>query len=179
MLMDRIIFVCIIVLATVYFYATAQIPTLEIGDPLGPKAFPRLLGIGLLITAAMLFFEMRSADKGPRPAEPRPHAGDKSHLWIIGGVTAWTAGYYAAFEPLGYVISTALYLLGLTSYFHRGSKLANALTSVLFAIGTYLLFVKLLGVTLAKGVPPFNPISESLDACFDLGVSLARGMLAF
>ena len=34
MLADRVIFVCIIVLAAVYFYATAQIPTLEIGDPL-------------------------------------------------------------------------------------------------------------------------------------------------
>ena len=152
MLADRVIFVCIIVLAAVYFYATAQIPTLEIGDPLGPKAFPRLLGIGLLITAAMLFFEMRSTARQPRPAATQPHDGDRSHLWIIGGVTAWTAVYFAVFEPLGYVISTAVYLVGLTAYFHRGKWVANVLTSVLFAIGTYLLFVKVLGVTLAKGV---------------------------
>ena len=63
---DRVIFVCILVLAAVYFYATAQIPSLEIGDPLGPKAFPRLLGIGLLVTAGMLFMEMWKAKKAGR-----------------------------------------------------------------------------------------------------------------
>ena len=58
MIADRVIFACIIVVAAVYFYATAQIPTLDIGDPLGPKAFPRLLGVCLLGTAALLLFEM-------------------------------------------------------------------------------------------------------------------------
>lgn len=152
---DRIIFVCIIVLAAVYFYATAQIPTLEIGDPLGPKAFPRLLGIGLLITAALLFFEMRSAARRPQPVATQTHDAEKRHLWSIGGVTVWTAVYYAAFEPLGFIIATAIYLLGLMALFHRGKWLANVLTSVLFAIGTYGLFVKVLGVSLAKGILNF------------------------
>ena len=62
---DRIIFVCILVLAGVYYWATTQIPTLEIGDPLGPKAFPYLLTIGLLISAAMLLGEMIKAKKAP------------------------------------------------------------------------------------------------------------------
>jgi putative tricarboxylic transport membrane protein len=155
MLVDRIIFVCIIVLAAAYFYATAQIPTLEIGDPLGPKAFPRLLGIGLLITAALLFFEMRSTAKKARPAGSQPHGGGQSHLWIIGGVAIWTAAYYLSFEPVGYIISTSVYLLGLTAYFHRGKWVANVLTSVLFAIGSYVLFVKVFGVMLAQGVIKF------------------------
>ena len=155
MLVDRVIFVCIIVLAAVYFYATAQIPTLEIGDPLGPKAFPRLLGIGLLITAALLFFEMRSKARETRPAAPQPHDGDQSHLWVIGGVAIWTAVYYLAFDPVGYIISTSVYLLGLTAYFHRGKWIANVLTSVLFAIGSYVLFVKVFGVMLAQGMIKF------------------------
>ena len=54
MVADRIILVLILVLAGGYFYATQQIPSLEIGDPLGPKAFPRRLTIGLLLTAALL-----------------------------------------------------------------------------------------------------------------------------
>lgn len=155
MLVDRIIFVCIIVLAAAYFYATAQIPTLEIGDPLGPKAFPRLLGIGLLITAALLFFEMRSTARKTRPAAPQPGGGNQRHLWIIGGVAIWTAVYYLAFEPVGYIISTSVYLLGLTAYFHRGKWVANVLTSVLFAIGSYVLFVKVFGVMLAQGIVKF------------------------
>ena len=61
---DRIICAVMLVLAVVYFYATAQIPSLEIGDPLGPKAFPRLLGILLLVAVVMLFFE--TLKKGAR-----------------------------------------------------------------------------------------------------------------
>lgn len=154
MLADRVIFVCIIVLAAVYFYATAQIPTLEIGDPLGPKAFPRLLGIGILITAAMLFMEIWRARKTP-PEDASQPSGDRRHLIVVGAVVACTAAYLAVFTLLGYVIATSIYLLVLTAYFNRGKWTANILTSVLFSLGSYLMFTKLLGVSLPRGVLPF------------------------
>ena len=53
-MIDRIICLIGLALAAVYFYATAQIPSLEIGDPLGPKAFPILLGTVLLIAIVMI-----------------------------------------------------------------------------------------------------------------------------
>lgn len=157
MLADRIIFVCIIVFAGVYFYATAQIPSLEIGDPLGPKAFPRLLGIGLLITAGMLFIEMMKARRmtAEMESDKEAEAAEFGHVKVIVGVVIWTALYYAVFEHLGFIIATAVFLLGLTSYFHRGHWLTNVLTSVLFAVGAYALFVKALGVTLAPGILSF------------------------
>lgn len=154
MLVDRVIFVCILVLAAVYFYATAQIPTLEIGDPLGPKAFPRLLGIGLLITAALLFLETWRARKTP-PQDASQPSGDRRHLIVVGAVVACTAVYLAVFPLLGYVIATSIYLVALTAYFNRGKWIANVLTSVLFCIGSYLMFSKLLGVSLPRGVLPF------------------------
>lgn len=154
MLVDRVIFVCIIVLAAIYFYATAQIPTLEIGDPLGPKAFPRLLGIGLLITAALLFMEIWRARKAP-PEDASQPSGDRHHLIVIGAVVVCTAVYLAVFTLLGYVIATSIYLVVLTAYFNRGKWTANLLTSVLFGIGSYLMFSKLLGVSLPQGVLPF------------------------
>lgn len=154
MLTDRIIFALIIVLAAVYFYATAQIPTLEIGDPLGPKAFPRLLGIGLLITAALLFMEIWRARKAPpQQAEPTP-AADRPHWMLLGAIVIWTGIYMTVFEPLGFVIATSAYLLGLTAYFNRGKWVPNVLTSVLFSVGSYLMF-KYLGVQLPQGVLPF------------------------
>ena len=73
MLTDKIIFAVTLVLAAVYFYATSQIPSLEIGDPLGPKAFPRMLGIGLLITAAVVLMEILRARKAtPAISEETP-----------------------------------------------------------------------------------------------------------
>ncbi len=151
---DRVIFVCIIILAPVYFYATQQIPTLEIGDPLGPKAFPRLLGICLLIAGAMLFAEIwREARAKPRQAERTP-LGDRRHYLVIGGVVVWTAIYFTFFERLGYVIATTIYLLALTAYFHRGKWVTNVLTSILYCLGTYLMF-KALDVNLPRGILPF------------------------
>ena len=79
MLTDKVIFVATLILAAVYFYATSQIPSLEIGDPLGPKAFPRLLGIGLLITAGVLLMEILRARKAP-PAEVDPNAEQEEQI---------------------------------------------------------------------------------------------------
>jgi len=152
---DRVIFVGTLILAAVYFYATAQIPTLEIGDPLGPKAFPRLLGIGLLITAGMLLMEMWKAGKVEDLKNPDGGLHDHRQYFIVAAVVVWTALYFAVFEWLGYVLSTAVYLIVLTAYFNRGKWLANSLTSVLFGICSYVMFSKLLDVSLPRGILPF------------------------
>jgi len=67
----------------------------------------------------------------------------------------WTAIYLAFFELLGYVIATTIYLIGLMAYFHRGKWTTNVVTSVLFCVGSYVMFTKVLGVNLAKGILPF------------------------
>jgi putative tricarboxylic transport membrane protein len=152
---DRVIFVCTLILAGAYFYATEKLPSLEIGDPLGPKAFPRLLGVALVIAAVMLLFEILRA-RAKKPAQPAPKAEpvDVRVYAIIAGVVVWTILYFLIFERLGFMISTSIYLLGLTSYFHRGKVIANVLSAFGFAIGSYFLF-KMLGVQLAPGILPF------------------------
>ena len=152
---DRVIFVCILVLAAVYFYATAQIPSLEIGDPLGPKAFPRMLGIGLLVTAGMLFMEMWKAKKTGEPKDEGAEPEDYHHYLIVGAAVLWTSLYFAVFEWLGYILSTAVYLIALTAFFNRGKWTANILTSVLFGFGGYVMFSKVLDVNLPHGILPF------------------------
>jgi putative tricarboxylic transport membrane protein len=152
---DRVILALTLVLAGVYFWATSQIPTLEIGDPLGPKAFPRLLGIGLLITAAMLFFEVLRARKSPAVVDAAAQAEDNRHYLIIAGVVGWTFLFFLVFETLGYMISAVIYLLGMFAYFHKNKWTSNILTAVLFAAISYFLFTKALGVNLARGFLPF------------------------
>ncbi len=151
MLADRVIFGCIIVFAGVYVYATAQIPSLDVGDPLGARAFPVLLGLGLFLTAGLLLVEMQRAGKTARsPAKGEPE--DRRHMLIIAAVTAWTGLYYAVFEQLGYVLATTIFLLALMIYFNRGKWIANVVTAILFSVASYLLFVKVLGVNLPGGI---------------------------
>ena len=152
---DRVIFVFTLVLAGVYFWATEKLPSLEIGDPLGPKAFPRLLGIGLLVTAAVLLFEMIRGRKVVESDVPKGEMGDRSTYTVVAAVSVWTLVFFLLFEPLGYVIAASIYLVVLTCYFNKGKWTANILTSVLFSLGSYLLFVKALGVNLARGILPF------------------------
>lgn len=152
---DRIIIVLTFALAAVYLYATEQLPSLEISDPLGPKAFPRLLGIALLLTAGVLLLEMiRTPKRRAADVKPEVVGGYLSYL-VVGAAVAWTALYFAVFERLGYAVSTAGYLLGLMSYFHRGRWLVNLLTSVLYSLISYWMFAKLLDVRLARGILPF------------------------
>ena len=152
---DRVIFVLTLILAGAYFYATERLPSLEIGDPLGPKAFPRLLGVGLVVTAIVLLFEILRARKtvpaAASPADPK----ERKALLVVGAVAGWTLLYFLVFEKLGYVIATMVYLLALMFYFNKRKPVANVLTAVLFCVLSYLMFTKLLGVNLARGVLPF------------------------
>ncbi len=154
MMADRVIFVCTIVIAAVYFYATTLIPSLDIGDPLGPKAFPRLLGVCLLIGAGLLFIEMWKERKAAAPRSTTAGAGDLRNLWVLAAVTVWTAAFYAVFEKLGYIVATAIYLLALMAWFNRGRWIANAASAVLFSILSYIMFLKL-DVRLPQGILPF------------------------
>ena len=152
---DRIVVVCAILLAAVYLYATEQIPALQIGDPMGAKAIPRLLGIVLLVSAGLLWLETRFA---ARPSEPAPFVAgptDRRHLVVIAAVVVWTGVYFLAFERLGYALATSVYLFALMAYFNRGRWLANGLTAVLFSFISYLGFTRLFGSQLAAGVLPF------------------------
>jgi putative tricarboxylic transport membrane protein len=150
---DRVIFVCTLLLAGAYLYATEQLPSLDIGDPLGPKAFPRLLVLGLLITACFLLVEIvRGHRKTASETAAEPHHY-RAYV-VVAMAAAWTVIYFLAFERLGYVIATTIYLLVLMTYFNRGKWLANTLTAVLFCLGSYFMF-QLLGVSLASGILPF------------------------
>lgn len=152
---NRFIFVFAVILAAVYIYATEQFPVLEISDPLGPKAFPRLLGIGMLITAGALLAEMLRAPKAGTAGKGQKASGEFHHYYVVGAVAIWTGLYLTVFEWLGYAIATSIYLLAMMAYFHRDKWAANLLTSVLYSFVSYWMFAKLLDVPLTRCILPF------------------------
>lgn len=149
MIADRIVSALALALAAAYFAAASRIPELAIGDPLGPRVFPRILSFALAAGAVMLFLEtLRRERRAGAAAGPGQYA-------VVGAVVIWTGAYFATFEKLGYVAGSALYLFVLMAFFNRGRWRANGLTAVLFALVTYLPFTRLLGVNLPQGVLPF------------------------
>ena len=151
---DRVIFVCTIVIAAVYFYATTLIPTLEIGDPLGPKAFPRLLGVCLVIGAGLLFIEIWKDRAAAAPRKAPAAKQDLRHLRVLAVVSVWTLAYYLVFEKAGYIVATSAYLLALMAWFNRDRWIANAASAALFSILSYVMFLKIY-VRLSQRLLPF------------------------
>lgn len=142
--------------------------------PLGPKAFPYLIGIGLLVSAAWLLLETLQAGKADAadPQELAEHANmgpeDDRHLLVIAGVVAWIAFYFALFEPVGFLLATPVFLLGLMVYFNRNKWVANVLTSVLFPVGIYFYSAKCLAsispracFLFRRARPPWTRLSTS------------------
>ncbi len=152
---NRITVVFAVVLAALYLYATSQFPALDVSDPLGPKAFPYLIGTGLLLSAVALLVETLRAKKPERTGERQKISGAGRHYWVVGAAAIGTGAYLAAFEWLGYALSTSIYLLILMAYFHRGKWTSNILTSVLYSFISYGMFTNLLGVSLPRGILPF------------------------
>ena len=157
MLADRVILACSVALAVIYLYASTQIPMLEIGDPLGPKAFPQLLGIALLIACGFLAAEIwrarRKAAENDEAVAEEPQF-DLEVVPVLLVVVLWTGIYYLSFETLGYMLGTAIYLLPMMVWFNRGKWIANIASTLLFVGLTYWMFVKL-EVRLPQGVLPF------------------------
>ncbi len=152
---DRIIVLFALLLALVYFYATSKIPSLDSGDPLGPRAFPIVLGIGLVVAAVLLVAEIYRGRRHVRE-EKEKSKGEKRKLQLLGGgVVVWTALFIIVFNSLGYMLSMAFYLFGLMSFLNPQKWWTNAITSTLFTVGIDLLFVKVLGVELAPGIMHF------------------------
>lgn len=149
--------VAVVLLATAYLWADSRLPSNSLGDPLGPRLFPALIGCGLLLSAVLLVLEMRAKGNAPEPAsEEAPH--DEAHHvsgWVLLGTAAWLGLYYACMEPAGYLISTFVFLAGMLTYFNRGRWRMNAIIAVTFTLVVNALFTHALGIPLAEGVLHF------------------------
>jgi len=58
---DRLLAIVVMAGALVYLVADWRMPAVVIGDPLGPKIFPALIGIGLFLSGFLLLLESRGA----------------------------------------------------------------------------------------------------------------------
>lgn len=161
---------CVIALATVYLYMDMRLPEVRLSDPLGPKAFPALVGVGLIASALVLLLEGRTRNRlqapvdtpakpatGPVAEVPRADGGheSKSHPLILVAMVAWTALYYLAFERAGYLLATSIFLFGLLIYFNRSRLKTNLAIALGVTVFFDLLFSQLLGVPMPTGFLPF------------------------
>jgi putative tricarboxylic transport membrane protein len=162
---DWVLAGCAVIGALIYLYADSQLPLVRIGDPLGPKIFPAIIGGGLLLSGLLLMLEtyrkrrqvLSVSAAAPSPAPPAPaHAPqDRQRPGVLLGMLAWTVVYYFAFEPVGYLVSTVVFLLGLLTMFHRKKPRTNLAVALGFTAVIYAIFTQLLHVPMPQGILEF------------------------
>ncbi|HBW34857.1 tripartite tricarboxylate transporter TctB family protein [Desulfosporosinus sp. BICA1-9] len=146
-----------VALGGIYLIATLNLRQQTMGDPTGPKVFPLivaslliLLGILLLVKEIRTPKELRSILSFQLTPE-----GKKVLIRIV--VTS-IAGIIYGFllDPLGYLISTAVFMLGLmflVNTFARWKQ--NIMVSIGFSLVTYIGFATLLHLSLPRGIFSF------------------------
>lgn len=140
-----------VVLAFAVFYlaASLQIPPSSFTNAaVGPRVMPIAIGIGLALAAVALIARgLRGApEKTEVPREETPPQSPVRFAVIVGLLVA----YILLFLPLGYVLSTFLFILGVTMYLDRGHPVRNVIYALVFSLVVYLVFTGLLGVALPQ-----------------------------
>lgn len=112
----------------------------------GPAVLPTALGALVLAAAAWLAVE--SLRRRDRPALDALDRGP-----LLASLAA-TAIYLAAFVPIGFVVSSAAYLVAEARILGSRRPVRDAIAACAVVAALYLLFVRVLGVELPRGVLP-------------------------
>ena len=122
--------------------------------PSGPKFFPLIVAVGLLVFGVL--FLLSTTLRRDRYLGEKAAAEAASTHWPTTGLVAAVLVVYAfLLDPLGYVVATALlfpalaYVLGSTG---RRRLLRNLAIGVVLGVVVYFAFTELLGVRLSKGL---------------------------
>lgn len=133
---DRIAGVVLLALSLGYVWLSLGYQA-AYSDPLGPALFPRVIGIPAIILSLML---------AVWPRHRADWAGPDG-LGRQGSALALLVGYALLLEPLGFVPTSFLAMLGLSLL--MGARPAQAaLTAAIAAPGLYVLFDRLMGLPL-------------------------------
>ena len=131
-------------------FFSLQLPVGKWNEP-GPGVFPLALSSLLTLSGILWFIQGRA--KGGQEGKidwRRIRKNLKTPLQIAG----LTAAYIAALQPVGYLISSFLYLLVLFLWVSRYRPLTALGLAVLFGAGSWVFFEKILAVQLPAGLLP-------------------------
>ena len=137
---DRVFGLICILLAGFFIWQATQIETGFIVDPMGPRAFPIVVGVGLAAAAVYPIV---------RP-DPRPHWPAAGRLLEIAFAVALMIAYAQVLPKLGFVGSTAI-AAALLSWRLGSKPMTAALAGGAISILIYAVFHLVLGLSLARG----------------------------
>jgi len=140
---DRIGGLIIIAFGAGYLLAAISMPSATIGDPLGHKTFPVILG-GL-----MIFLGSSLLVKPGRDTEFSPLKRTFISVILLAGLLG---GYGYSLPILGYPLGTFLFLFITSRLIGERSWILGLLLSAGLSLGIFIIFTKILDIPLPLGI---------------------------
>lgn len=141
---DRYTSVVFMVLSIGIYLYSETFTVSSVGIAIGPKALPSFLAVVLFVLSAMNLY---TAIKSNAAAKKEKLEYKKFLIFLVSLIL-----YSLLIEPLGYIISTFLFLMVGFQTMEKGGYLKSALIAAAFAGGIYYLYVEV-----AMGVLPPLP----------------------
>lgn len=146
-----------VALGGIYLISTLNLRQQTMGDPTGPKAFPFIVAILLLLLGMLLLVKEIRTPKESRSIMSIQLTPEGKKV-IIRIVITSIAGIVYGFllDPLGYLISTTVFMLGLMFLVNTLAHWKkNIMVSIGFSLVTYIGFATLLHLSLPRGILSF------------------------
>lgn len=134
---DRYASAIFLLIGVFFIVESRKIAATSYGSNVGPDIFPIGLGILLILLSIKLFIETAQRKQEERGGEKPDY---KRFLIIFGAAVL----YIVLLEPLGYVITTFLFLVIGFQVLEKGGWLKTLVIAAAFSFGVYYIFVGLL-----------------------------------
>ena len=159
---DRIASIVLIVFSSVYLVYAFLIPMPVLKQQLGPSAFPRAVGFGMLILAGIYAWQQFRGGAKEKETEEEIEkraaiigAEEKiektADLKTMGFMLAVMIFYAFAFERLGYAIATFVVFMAGVLYLDRRHIVRDAVIALIASFLLYYIFSTYLRVQLPAG----------------------------
>lgn len=140
-----------IVIGGIYFLTAMLLPQMTMGDRLGPKLFPSIVGLLSIVAGAVLMLQERNPAKRSKKAD-FGFAQNKSVWFKILLTTAMGIAYGLLMDSLGFLLPTAFFMFFITTLINKGRVFQNLIIAILFSVICYGVFAVALKLSLPRGV---------------------------
>ncbi len=146
------------VLGAAYLAATLLLPEVTAGDEVGPKLFPVIVSVVMMLSGGALVVADRKERAGKSGEAFSLRFVQERDVWVRIALTMVCGILYGmVLDWLGYVIATILFMFVVASFINVRRHLENAIISISFSLVSFGVFAMLLKLSLPRGLLGFLP----------------------
>jgi putative tricarboxylic transport membrane protein len=149
-------YIVVVVLAIVGGFLVYNGLTLDAGfakvDPVGPKFFPLVIGVAALVLAVILAIAIPRGSKGEADAGEDIDPEAPGDWRTVGLLVALFVAMILLVNPLGWVITSALFFAGAATVLGSKHYVRNVVIGVVLALASFYAFYSGLGIPLPAGI---------------------------